>query len=49
MTFTLDPQVAAVLEAAQEHNGPPPQPPVGDVEITEYKVTAADGAELPAR
>jgi acetyl esterase/lipase len=74
MTFTLDPQVAAVLAAALEHNGPPPQPPVGDVqarrtaldamleyfnnqaqppaddvEITDYKVTTADGAALLAR
>jgi hypothetical protein len=31
MTFTLDPQFAAVLEAALVHNGPPPQPPAGDV------------------
>ena len=31
MTFTLDAQVAAVLAAAIEHNGPPPAPPVGDV------------------
>jgi acetyl esterase/lipase len=31
MTFTLDPQVAAVLAAAFEQNGPPPAPPAGDV------------------
>jgi hypothetical protein len=31
MTFTLDAQVAAVLAAAVEQNGPPPAPPVGDV------------------
>jgi hypothetical protein len=31
MTFTLDAQVAAVLAAAIEQNGPPPAPPVGDV------------------
>ena len=74
MTFTVDPQVAAVLEAALKDNGPPPQPPVGDVptrratlnamleyfnnqaqpvaddvEITDYEVTAADGAALLAR
>ena len=74
MTFTLDPQVAAVLEAALEHNGPPPQPPVDDVptrrtaldamleyfnnqaqppaddvEITDYKITTADGAALLGR
>jgi hypothetical protein len=27
MTFTLDAQVAAVLAAAIEKNGPPPAPP----------------------
>lgn len=32
MTFTLDPEVAAVLEAALENNGPPPTPPIGDVQ-----------------
>ena len=31
MTFTLDAQVAAVLAAAIEQNGPPPAPPAGDV------------------
>jgi len=31
MTFTLDAQVAAVLAAAFEQNGPPPAPPTGDV------------------
>lgn len=31
MTFTLDAQVAAVLAAAFERNGPPPAPPAGDV------------------
>ncbi len=31
MTFTLDPQVAAVLAAAFERSGPPPAVPVGDV------------------
>ena len=31
MTFTLDAQVAGVLAAAIEENGPPPAPPVGDV------------------
>src|SRR5271166_191912 len=31
MTFTLDAEVAAVLAAAVEQNGPPPAPPVGDV------------------
>jgi acetyl esterase/lipase len=74
MTFSLDPEVAAVLRAALEKNGPPPtppagdvqtrraaldamldhfnnqaQPPAGDVEVTDYEVTAADGAALLAR
>src|SRR2546421_9554287 len=31
MTFTLDPQVAAVLAAAVERSGPPPALPAGDV------------------
>jgi acetyl esterase/lipase len=31
MTFALNAQVAAVLAAASEHNGPPAAPPVGDV------------------
>ena len=31
MTSTLDAQVASVLAAATEQNGPPPAPPVGDV------------------
>ena len=31
MTFTLDAQVATVLAAAIEQNGPPPSPPAGDV------------------
>jgi acetyl esterase/lipase len=31
LTFTLDAEVAAVLEAAVEKNGPPPTLPVGDV------------------
>lgn len=31
MPFALDPEVAAVLAAAAEQNGPPPAPPVGDV------------------
>jgi len=31
MTFTLNAEVAAVLAAATEQNGPPPAPPVGDV------------------
>lgn len=31
MAFTLNPEVAAVLAAAIEQNGPPPAPPVGDV------------------
>lgn len=32
MTFSLDPEVETVLTAAFETNGPPPQPPVGDIE-----------------
>lgn len=32
MTFSLDPEVAAVLQAALEKNGPPPTPPAGDVQ-----------------
>ena len=31
MTFTLNAEVAAVLAAAIEQNGPPPTAPVGDV------------------
>ncbi len=31
MTFTLNAEVAAVLAAAIEQNGPPPAPPAGDV------------------
>src|SRR3984957_11517145 len=74
MTFSLDPEVAAVLQAALDKNGPPPTPPAGDVqsrraslhamlhyynnqaqppaadvEVTDYEVTAADGAALLAR
>jgi hypothetical protein len=32
MTSSLDPEVAAVLQAALEKNGPPPTPPAGDVQ-----------------
>ena len=32
MTFAVDPEVGAVLAAAFESNGPPPMPPVGDVD-----------------
>ena len=31
MTFALNAEVAAVLAAAIEQNGPPPVPPAGDV------------------
>ena len=69
MTFSLDPEVAAALQATLDKNGPPPTPPAGDVqsrragldamldyfnnqaqppaadvEVTDYEVTAADGA-----
>ena len=32
MTFSMDPEVGAVLAAAFESNGPPPMPPVGDID-----------------
>ena len=32
MTFSMDPEVGAVLAAAIGSNGPPPMPPVGDIE-----------------
>ncbi len=32
MTFSVDPEVGAVLAAAFESNGPPPTPPVGDID-----------------
>jgi len=32
MTFSMDPEVGAVLAAAFESNGPPPMPAVGDVD-----------------
>src|SRR5580693_8882223 len=32
MTFSLDPEVAAALQAALEKNGPPATPPAGDVQ-----------------
>jgi len=32
VTFSLDPEVGAVLAAAIESNGPPPTPPAGDIE-----------------
>src|ERR1039458_9110993 len=31
LTFTMDAEVAAVLQAALEKNGPPPTPQIGDV------------------
>ena len=32
MTFSMDAEVAAVLQAALEKDGPPPTPPAGDVQ-----------------
>ena len=32
MTFSMDPEVGAVLAAAFESNGPPPMPPAGDID-----------------
>ncbi len=32
MTFSVDPEVGAVLAEAFESNGPPPMPPVGDID-----------------
>jgi hypothetical protein len=32
VTFTMDGKVAAVLQAALEKTGPPPTPPIGDVQ-----------------
>lgn len=43
MTFTLDPEVAAVLEAALENNGPPPTPPIGDVQTRRAALDAMSG------
>jgi hypothetical protein len=35
MAFSLDPEAAAVLQAALEKNGPTPTPPAGDVHVGE--------------
>lgn len=43
MTFTMDAEVAAVLEAALEKNGPPPMPPVGDVQTRRVTLDAMLG------
>ena len=40
MTFTLDAEVAAVLQAALEKNGPPPTPPAGDVQTRRVTLDA---------
>jgi F420H(2)-dependent quinone reductase len=40
LTFTLDAEVAAVLQAALEKNGPPPAPPVGDVQTRRTALNA---------
>jgi acetyl esterase/lipase len=40
MTFTLDTEVAAVLQAALEKNGPPPAPPAGDVQTRRVTLDA---------
>ncbi len=54
MPFALDPEVAAVLAAAQQDSGPPPQPPVGDVPARRTALDAMLGyfnnqAQPPAR
>lgn len=36
----MDAEVAAVLEAALEKNGPPPMPPVGDVQTRRVTLDA---------
>jgi acetyl esterase/lipase len=40
MTFSFDPEVAAVLEQAMGSGGPPPAPPVGDVETRRTALNA---------
>lgn len=40
MTFTLDTEVARVLQAALEKNGPPPAPPAGDVQTRRVTLDA---------
>ncbi|SDP18258.1 Acetyl esterase/lipase [Nakamurella panacisegetis] len=58
MTFSMDPQVDAVLAAAFASNGPPPAPPAGDVQgrraalnpmldyFNNQAQTAPDGVEI---
>ena len=43
MTFTVDAEVAAVLQAALEKDGPPPTPPVGDVQTRRVTLNAMLG------
>jgi acetyl esterase/lipase len=40
LTFTIDAEVAAVLQAALEKNGPPPTPPAGDVQTRRVTLDA---------
>jgi acetyl esterase/lipase len=40
LTFTMDAEVATVLQAALEKNGPPPRPPVGDVQTLRVTLDA---------
>ena len=40
MTFTMDAEVAAVLQAALEKNGPPPTPQAGDVQTRRVTLDA---------
>ena len=40
MTFTMDAEVAAVLQAALEKNGPPPTPQIGDVQTRRVTLDA---------
>jgi hypothetical protein len=40
LTFTVDAEVAAVLEAALEKNGPPPAPQIGDVQTRRVTLDA---------
>jgi acetyl esterase/lipase len=40
LTFTMDAEVAAVLEAALEKNGPPPASPIGDVQTRRVTLDA---------
>jgi acetyl esterase/lipase len=40
LTFTMDAEVAAVLQAALEKNGPPPTPQIGDVQTRRVTLDA---------